>query len=312
MITEITLAQSLKIARTMAAKTLGVEIECYVPRETRQQLDAELAAALPYRTENWNTTTRSYWKGITDCTLNNPPAGYMGAEFVAPPLLPSQMFCQLHVVLTLLNKYKAKVNKTCGLHVHTDAAGFTPKRLQYVLNHMVKSEAALDCLIQPSRRNGAPDTHGSHPKKWCASNKELLDESINTVNGEVRTGQRYRYRNLNLTAFPKHGTIEYRQHGGSVDFSKIVAHLVICQATTERCRLKVPRTAEYQNPMHNVLIALKLATANVDGTLQEVEPAHRYIIRFVIERMTEFGFEDRAPILSATELGANVWPADPA
>jgi len=98
----------------MRQKTIGIEIECYIPSEHRGDIDAAFTAQVNYNRERWNTTTRPYWKGIPDGSLNNPPRGYQGFEMIMPPLMPSEAFKQLELVLDVLNRYGAKVRKCCG------------------------------------------------------------------------------------------------------------------------------------------------------------------------------------------------------
>lgn len=286
---------AMNIARNvMVNKTIGIEIECYVPRATRSELNHALARVVNYQQENWNTNTRSYWKAIRDGSLGgSTPSGYEGAEFISPPLKPKALFDQLEAVLKVLNEYGAKVRKSCGFHVHCDAKGFTPKRLQYALNHYVKSERALDRIMAPSRRD--------NNATYCKGTRAILDTAIDGA--RVRTGGEFRYRKLNLTSYAKHGTLEFRHHGGTLDFAKMVPWIAMCQATTERCRLKVPRTAEYANPMHNVLVAIKWAKHNLDGTLSPVTPYHHGLCKFVIDRMNHFGFGNEAPVLGNDARG---------
>lgn len=283
-----------QIARnTMVNKTIGIEIECFVPRATRAELNQALARVVRYQQENWNTNTRTYWKAIRDGSLVNAPNGYEGAEFISPPLKPVALFEQLEKVLIVLNEYGAKVRKSCGFHIHCDAKGFTPKRLQYALNHYVKSEQALDRIMAPSRRN--------NNATYCKGTRAILDTAIDGA--RVRTGGEFRYRKLNLTSYAKHGTLEFRHHGGTLDFAKMVPWIAMCQATTERCRLKVTRTPAYNNPMHNVLVAIKWAKHNLDGTLSPVTPYHNGLIKFVIDRMNQFGYGNDAPTLGNDARG---------
>lgn len=278
-----------QIAHSMKQKTMGIEIECYVPNERLEALEMALSHALPaYRSDRAYSRNRSlpYWIGKPDGSLSTGcPRDHKGREYVSPPLKPVELFIQLEIVTDLLNEYDVKVRKSCGLHVHCDAKGYTPKRLQYLVNHMVKSEKAMDSMLAPSRRGEA--------NQWCNTMQPMLDQAID--GGRIRRGGHFRYRNLNLVAFLDHGTVEFRQHQGTLDFEKIVYWSAFCQATAERCRLKVPRTESYQNPMHNVLIALKLATANLDGTLRATSETNAMLIRYVAYRMRHFGFTDSAP-----------------
>jgi hypothetical protein len=274
-----------QIARTLKQRTVGVEIECHIPAAAERSINADIAAVLEYNREAWNTTTRTYWKGITDGSLE-APRGYVGREYVSPPLLPAELFLQLPLLLQVLELHGARVNKSCGFHVHIDGAGYTPKRMQYLINHYAKSETALDCLMPLSRRESNTD--------YCKSVRNVQSTMLSS-DGRIRYG---RYYKLNLASFAKHGTVEFRHHSGTLDFEKMVCWIALCHATAERCRLKVPVTETYQNPMHNVLIAIKIATANIDGTLEPVTPAHRPLIEYVIERMHGFGFGSQAPVLS--------------
>jgi len=274
-----------QIARTLKPRTVGIEIECLIPATSESAINADISAVLEYNRESWNTITRTYWKGITDSSLE-APRGYVGREYVSPPLKPTELFLQLPLLLQVLELHGARVNKSCGFHVHIDGAGYTPKRMQYLINHYAKSETALDCLMPLSRR--------ASNAGYCKSVRNV-QRTMLASDGRIRHG---RYFKLNLESFAKHGTVEFRHHSGTLDFGKMVCWIALCHATAERCRLKVPFTESYQNPMHNVLIALKIATANIDGTLEPVSPAHRPLIEYVIERMHGFGFGSQAPVLS--------------
>lgn len=97
----------------------------------------------------------------------------------------------------LKNQFNAEVNKTCGLHVHFDfrkagreAALEAGKRLGMAL-------PALSLIVPESRRSNS----------YCKL-------SVSKFSG-------CRYHAVNLTAFNKHGSLEVRLHGGTLEARKI-------------------------------------------------------------------------------------------
>ena len=162
------------------------------------------------------------------------------------------------------------------------------------MNLAIKSEKALDCLVPASRRGNA--------NHMCKSNVDIANTWI-TEGGRVRGDrergeERFRYYKLNLAAYIRHETIEWRQHSGTVEFEKIVLWVALTQALTVRSLLKVPQNLEYKNPMHNVLIQIKWATCNRDGALIPVSEIHADLCKRVVDRMTHFGFAEEAPRLA--------------
>lgn len=278
-----------QIASTMLARKCGVEMELAIPLPAYHELLEVLNTAVGLKEESWGAGTKDYWKIETDGSLRGSSCWKM-MEIVAPPLEPKQMFRELKIVTDILKEFGCTVNKTCGLHVHHCAKKFTAKRLQYAVNLIVKSEQAIDCMMPKSRR-------GSNAY-WCKSNRDVLNDSINSDIGTVRRGDHWRYRKLNLTAYLKHETLEYRQHAGTIELEKIVLWVAFTQALTMRSRLKVTQNAEYQNPMHNVLIQIKWATCNRDGALIPVSEIHADLCKRVVDRMTHFGFAEEAPRLA--------------
>lgn len=278
-----------QIASTMLSRKCGVEMELAIPLPAYRDLIEVLNTAVGLKEEDWGAGTMEHWKIETDGSLRGSSCWKM-MEIVAPPLEPKQMFRELKIVTDILKEFGCTVNATCGLHVHHCAKKFTAKRLQYAVNLIVKSEQAIDCLMPKSRRGS--NTH------WCKSNRDVLNDSINSDIGTVRRGDHWRYRKLNLTAYLKHETLEYRQHAGTIELEKIVLWMAFTQALAMRSRLKVTQNADYQNPMHNVLIQIKWATCDRDGALIPVSEIHADLCKRVVDRMTHFGFAEEAPRLA--------------
>lgn len=114
-------AQGLLNATIEAAfnRRFGVEIEAY--NVTRQDLLFALhAVGIEAHEEGYNHTTRAHWKIVSDGSLT----GTNTFELVSPILEGELGLAQLEKVCQALEQVNAKVNKSCRLHIHFDAAGF--------------------------------------------------------------------------------------------------------------------------------------------------------------------------------------------
>ena len=298
----ITLDKALKIAEQfMNENTIGVEIECIANRQRGRHLARDIA-----ETTGINCTYEGYthrltgaWKIVTDGSLSNG-----GIEIVSPPLKPVQLFKDLAVLLPYLESVGVTVNRSCSVHMHHDAKRLKnyPKRLQYFLNHVVKNENNFDMLVAESRRSS----------RWALSNQSELDVLIGDPSGswsndlgvhqspnghyigsEGRGDARYRKWNFHSLAL--YGTLENRQHGGSLDFSKYVIWAMLTQGMIARCTREVKKTTGYQNPMHNLLLSTGLVKTNEDKKLEPINDLASDVIDWIKDRMTNLGFGDKLP-----------------
>ena len=124
-------------------RNFGIEIEAY--NCTRERLARELTAAgIRVNVERYNHNDHNdHWKLVTDSSLS----GNNTFELVSPILHGEQGLEELEKVCWVLDLCNAKVNDSCGLHVHMDAAEFdlqtwknliiTYKRLENVIDHFL-------------------------------------------------------------------------------------------------------------------------------------------------------------------------------
>jgi hypothetical protein len=152
-------------------------------------------------------------------------------ELVSPPLKGADGLAQLETVCKVLNELGAKVNRSCGMHVHHDARHLELDEWKNLVKSYIKYEDTIDLLMAPSRRGNG--------NQWCRSLKcsyagytvdELwarVDRSYDIYNLQNMFGTRY--VKLNLEAAAVHGTVEFRQHGGTTNFAKIAAWIALTQ-----------------------------------------------------------------------------------
>lgn len=205
--------------------TFGVELECILPRGYSHRQVAELVtqAGVDCRSEQYSHQNRTYWKIVTDGSLGNYTSG---AELVSPVLRGEAGFDQLRKVCDVLTTIAAKINKRCGLHVHVGAESQPVQFFKNLVNLYSSAEDTIDSFVAPSRRASDND--------FCCSLKSRVNQAdlanartIDQVAQSIRQtpGQHYvrdytRYCKLNLKSFWQCGTVEFRQHQGTVDAAK--------------------------------------------------------------------------------------------
>lgn len=212
--------------------TFGVEIECLFPSHLGQsRIAAALqAAGVPAQEEVYNHGRRGHWKVVTDGSLQSNP-GTNAYEVVSPVLTGQAGLEQIAKVCATLTALGAVVNRSCGFHVHVgvsnslDNANFF-KRLTRIYK---QQSPQIEAVLAPSRRQGGGNfycrdfrTHSDSALEQCLS----VADVIRLVNGPEPRSDRY-YK-LNLNAYFRHRTVEFRQHQGTLDAQKATMWTRFC------------------------------------------------------------------------------------
>lgn len=190
-------------------RRFGVEIEMY---SVDKQILADTLrdAGINCFVEGYNHNTRGWWKVVTDGSLN----GVNAVELVSPILEGMAGMQDLEKVCEVLTILRAKINKSCGMHVHFDAAGMGINEVKNLMLNYAAYENQIDTFL-PSSRRGNTNT-------YCQSlrNDKAKIEAATSING-LANAIGTRYRKINLQSFVRHGSIEFRQHSGTTEFEKI-------------------------------------------------------------------------------------------
>lgn len=190
-------------------RKFGIEIEAY--NCTREKLASELrAAGIDVAVEGYNHTTRNHWKLVTDASLT----GNNTFELVSPVLEGETGLKELEKVCWVLEFCDVKVNDSCGLHIHMDAADFdlqTWKNLALSYKHL---ERVIDSFMPQSRRQ-------NYYCKGLSSISAVDIQAAQSINDLQAAFGNNRYRKVNLEAYARHRTVEFRQHSGTTNFTKM-------------------------------------------------------------------------------------------
>lgn len=190
-------------------RRFGIEIEAY--NCSRIRLASELReAGISVAVENYNHTTCNHWKLVTDSSLS----GEETFELVSPVLEGENGLKELEKVCWVLEYCDVKVNNSCGLHIHMEAADFDLSTWKNLAQTYKNLEREINAFMPASRRNNC----------FCKSLTNISDSKIRQAQTleDLRSAFNHnRYYKINLEAYSRHRTVEFRQHGGTTSFTKM-------------------------------------------------------------------------------------------
>lgn len=199
--------------------TFGVELELHLPpAQTHPRGDVTEAArrvseaiGRPCPVEGLHHRNQGHWKVVPDGSI-----GY-GWEFVSPPLKGDEGMAELETVLRVLNEFGATVGQDCGTHVHV---GVTSNPDVEMLKRLVKGyavyEPAIDSFMQPTRRGN----RCNYCRGFSTIPLARIDGARSRHDLAIALGAG-RFCKVNLTMSHGHPTVEFRQHGGTLEIGKL-------------------------------------------------------------------------------------------
>lgn len=217
-----------------SSRNFGIEIECFgisIPAA----VDALHGVGISAIFEGYTHATTNHWKIVTDSSVPN------GFEVVSPILSGAEGLSNVQKVAQALVRAGAKVDRRCGFHVHVDARDLRGADVLNCIRRYAQHEAQIDGFMPESRRG----TNNS----FCRTMEDVVrtvrnvSDSSTTIDVCRRVVERY-YK-LNVQAYTRHGTIEFRQHNGTVDSRKMVNWIIFCVQFVEDSRahaVPIPQT----------------------------------------------------------------------
>ena len=200
--------------------TFGVEIECLVPRTAIARTAQENGVRIAYEGYN-HTDNTEYYKFVTDSSITdeNGSRPVDGIECVSPILhYDGQGLESLKKATDALVRAGARVNKSTGLHVHIGAQNLTGEQIVRVYKNYQRLEDLIDSFMAPSRRSS----------RWAQSLRGYDFTYCSNAHDVTLALHHDRYHKVNPCSYGRHTTIEFRQHGGSVNYEKISKWVSFC------------------------------------------------------------------------------------
>ena len=171
-------------------RKFGIEIEAY--NCSRERLARELReSGIEVVVEGYNHTTRPHWKLVTDSSLN----GNDTFELVSPILVGEAGLRELEKVCWVLELCDVKVNGSCGLHVHIDAAGFSMETWRNLALSYKHLEPVIDRFMPASRRDNYYCRGLGHVSDGMIRSARTVDELKGRI-GDRLSAQRSLFEGL--------------------------------------------------------------------------------------------------------------------
>lgn len=155
------------------------------------------------------------WKVERDGSLRHRASGNTNTGEVVSPILEGVAgFAELESVVNAISAIGATTNRSTGLHVHVEASDLTGEEVARVVEFYAVNQNAIDQMVSLSRRN---NSYCNKISPWrLTSMKEAA-----ATNKEALRGFANKYTVVNITPLFSYGTIEFRQHQGTVNAKKI-------------------------------------------------------------------------------------------
>jgi len=162
------------------------------------------------------------WHAKSDSSVHDP-----GFELASPPLRGEHGLRELQKMVSVLRDY-CSVDNSCGLHVHHEVRDLYPYQMESIWRIYFSFQPVIAFFLPPARRFCSY----SPPLDKCLSSMKKFRE--NYYGEPPARGFEYFPRDsVNLSSISRRGTVEFRQHAGTVDIDKILSWLYFTQGLVE-------------------------------------------------------------------------------
>ncbi len=275
----------------------GVEVEMTgITREQAARALANYFGTEPhykggaYGTWSVEDPRRQTWKLVSDSSIlaeRKTSSGYEvipdddeGRDYWVEMVTPKLTYDQLPVLQECVRRVRqagAKVNSSCGIHVHVDAANHNRQSLKNLIGIMFSKEDILFKALQVNEERA---------KRWCKKVREPMLRQARTLSsdetkdltdleqiwykGDVASGEHYnktRYYALNLHSVFYRGTVEWRCFNSTLHAGKVAAYVNLCLAISAQAiaqRSTVMRKTHSENELFTFRVWLVRLGLNGD------------------------------------------------
>lgn len=189
------------------------------------------------------------WKLMSDSSIRCQDRGSRAAgsqyevEFVSP-------ICQyedIETIQELVRKLRAggaKVNDSCGLHIHIDSSSHTPKTLRNIVNIMASKEnmlyKALQVEVEREHYCQKADTRFLEElnHKRPTTMQAVEEMWYNGRGGRYLHYDDSRYHALNLHSVFSKGTIEFRLFNSTLHAGEVKSYIQLCLAISHQALIQ--------------------------------------------------------------------------
>ena len=185
------------------------------------------------------------WKVVSDASIrcrngNDRSASRdYSVEFVSPIC----RYEDIEIVQELVRKLRAggaKVNDSCGIHVHVDASSHTPQTLRNIVNIMASKEDLLykTLKVKVNREHYCQKADTRFLEELNHKRPRTMDEVermwYNGYGGRYIHYDDSRYHALNLHSVFSKGTIEFRMFNSTLHAGEVKSYIQLCLAISHQ------------------------------------------------------------------------------
>ena len=185
------------------------------------------------------------WKLVSDASIlcrnssNLSASRDYSVEFVSP-ICKYEDIATLQELVRKLRAGGARVNDSCGIHVHVDASAHSPQTLRNIVNIMASKEDLLykALKVQIRRENYCKKTDTRFLEELNHNRPKTMDAVEKLwYNGHGSRHIHYdnsRYHALNLHSVFSKGTVEFRMFNSTLHAGEIKAYIQLCLAISHQ------------------------------------------------------------------------------
>lgn len=185
------------------------------------------------------------WKVVSDASIrcrnrsNRAASRDYSVEFVSPIC----KYEDIETVQELVRKLRtegARVNDSCGIHVHVDASAHTPQTLRNIVNIMAAKEDLLYKTLQVkvNREHYCQKADTRFLEELNHKRPKTMDEVeelwYNGMGGRYDHYDNSRYHALNLHSVFSKGTIEFRLFNSTLHAGEVKSYIQLCLAISHQ------------------------------------------------------------------------------
>lgn len=189
--------------------------------------------------------TNRQWKVMRDQSIravskNNINASELYKVELVSPICKYNDIETIQTLIRALRQAGAKVNGSCGIHIHIDAAPHTPQTLRNIVNIMASKEDMLykTLKIKVAREDYCKkadtrfldDVNRQRPTTMS----QLEHLWYNGASGRYYHYNSTRYHGLNLHSVFSKGTIEFRLFNSTLHAGEVKSYIQLCLAISHQ------------------------------------------------------------------------------
>lgn len=193
-----------------------------------------------------HAVTPGAWKIVTDGSVSG------GYELVSPPLSGADGRRQVKKACEALQAAGCRINSSCGLHVHHDIHDLDAAGMGSLATLWSNNQRNINWLVAASRR----DSSWAQPLSRAEVEQYQNLNDRTELRSQVQAIAYRRYRSLNFLAYVRYGTVEIRQHQGTLNAKKVLAWIALGQAVIRTAKAGAtatqPTTGEFLQSLNGL------------------------------------------------------------